>query len=85
VDLNKVCSYEGKEEDVIDAGAVVAGKMDVDDKVAEVVSPNKVADMMIAQLQSGEEEDVGPGTLILSSRSNANVIGHRPSSVTAPR
>ena len=60
-DLNKVCNYEGKEEDVMDAGAVVAGKMDVDDEVAEVVSPNKVADTAIAQLQeSGEEEgDVG--------------------------
>ena len=64
-DLNKVCNYEGKEEDVMDAGAVVAGKMDVDDEVAEVVSPNKVADTAIAQLQeSGEEGDVGPGNLL---------------------
>jgi hypothetical protein len=63
-DLNKVCNYEGKEEDVVDAGAVVAGKMDVDDEVAEVVSPNKVADTAIAQLQSYEEGDVGPGNLL---------------------
>jgi len=56
-DLNKVCNYEGKEEDVVDAGAVVAGKMDVDDEVAEVVSPNKVADTAIAQLQETDYKD----------------------------
>ena len=72
-DLNKVCNYEGKEEDVVDAGAVVAGKMDVDDEVAEVVSPNKVADTAIAQLQETDyyKDKASPENMTLTQMENS--------------
>jgi hypothetical protein len=73
-DLNKVCNYEGKEEDVVDAGAVVAGgKMDVDDEVAEVVSPNKVADTAIAQLQETDyyKDNASPENMTLTQMENS--------------
>jgi hypothetical protein len=73
-DLNKVCNYEGKEEDVVDAGVVVAGgKMDVDDKVAEVVSPNKVADTAIAQLQETDyyKDNASPENMTLTQMENS--------------
>lgn len=72
-DLNKVCNYEGKEEDVVDTGAVVAGKMDVDDKVAEVVSPNKVADTAIAQLQETDyyKDKASPENMTLTQMENS--------------
>ena len=58
----------------MDAGAVVAGKMDVDDEVAEVVSPNKVADTAIAQLQETDyykDKASSPENMTLTQMENS--------------
>jgi hypothetical protein len=63
-DLSKVCNYDGREEDVVDAVVGVVGKQDVDAEAEEVDSPDKEEDAAIVQLQSGEEEVVGPNEII---------------------
>ncbi len=99
-DLNKVCNYEGKEEDVVGAGVT-----QLQSGEDEVVGSEEVVGAGIVQLQSGDEEVVSPekswarplcscrvgrrdsSVQVISSKrtSHVYVIGRKQSSVITPR